>query len=107
MQIRLHKKIKPGAVIVEGFPGLGLVGTIATEFLIDHLEAEQVGEFWSDKVPAIVAIPEDETALRHKIDIIGGYPPVGSRYLAVEPGGELLWVIGIISHALRNSRCRN
>jgi uncharacterized protein len=55
MEIRLKKKPqKP--IIIEGFPGLGLVGTIAAEFLIDHLNAEQIGGFYSKDIPAIIAI---------------------------------------------------
>ena len=37
MELILSKKPK-GVTIVEGFPGFGLIGTIATEFLIEHLE---------------------------------------------------------------------
>lgn len=60
MQIVLREKIKKGATIIEGSPGFGLVGTIATEYLIDHLKAKQVGNLWSDKVPAIIAVHEGE-----------------------------------------------
>ncbi len=56
MQIKLYGKIKKGATIIEGSPGFGLVGTIATEYLIDHLNAKQVGNLWSEKLPAIVAV---------------------------------------------------
>jgi|FLOH01.1.fsa_nt_gi uncharacterized protein len=55
MKINLKKKPqKP--VIIEGFPGFGLVGTIATEFLIEHLKCELIGEFEYNEFPAIVAI---------------------------------------------------
>ncbi len=56
MKIILNEKIKKGATIIEGSPGFGLVGTIATEYLIDHLGARQVGNLWSNKIPAIVAV---------------------------------------------------
>ena len=59
MKIVLKKKPK-GATIVEGFPGFGLVGTIATEFLIDHLKPELIGEFIYDDLPATVAIHKNE-----------------------------------------------
>ncbi|MBW2989975.1 PAC2 family protein, partial [Candidatus Woesearchaeota archaeon] len=42
MQIKLWKKPK-NPIIIEGFPGFGLVGTIASEFLIDHLKTELIG----------------------------------------------------------------
>ena len=62
MEIELFKKPKKGAVIIQGFPGFGLVSTITTEFLIDHLKAVPIGRFSSDKIPAIAAI--------HKGDVI-------------------------------------
>lgn len=46
--------------IVEGFPGIGLVGTIATEFLIEHLKAKQIGSIWSDDISPIIAIHENK-----------------------------------------------
>lgn len=55
MEINLTKRPhKP--IIIEGFPGYGLVGTIATEFLIDHLKTEYIGNIWLPDVPATVAI---------------------------------------------------
>lgn len=55
MELKLKSKPqKP--IIIEGFPGLGLVGSIAAEFLIDHLKAEQIGCFYSEKITPIVAI---------------------------------------------------
>jgi len=53
--MQLNKKPK-NPTIVEGFPGFGLVGTIATEFLIDHLKTEQIGSIWLPELPAIAAI---------------------------------------------------
>jgi uncharacterized protein len=57
MEIKLFKKPK-GVTIVTGFPGFGLVGTIATEFLLDHLDAEQIGKIWMDQLPAMIAVHE-------------------------------------------------
>ena len=59
MKINLEKKPeKP--IIIEGFPGFGLVGTIVTEFLIEHMECEPIGEFVYDDLPAMAAIHEGE-----------------------------------------------
>ena len=55
MQIKLWQKPK-NPIIVEGFPGFGLVGTIATEFLIDHLKTEMIGKITLEDAPPIVAI---------------------------------------------------
>ncbi len=40
--------VKPKSpIILEGFPGYGLVGTIVTEFLIKHLNLLKKGELIS------------------------------------------------------------
>ena len=57
MEYKLWKKPK-NCTIVEGFPGFGLVGTIASEFLIEHLQTEQIGKMVFDEMPAVVAIHE-------------------------------------------------
>ena len=57
MQIQLSKKPK-NCILIEGFPGFGLVGTIASEFLLEHLKFEQIGKIMSDEMPATVAIHE-------------------------------------------------
>ena len=55
MHIVLEKKPK-NSTIIEGFPGFGLVGTIATEFLIRHLDAEQIGYIRMEEVPPVVPV---------------------------------------------------
>src|SRR3989338_3890625 len=57
MQIKLSKKPK-SCILIEGFPGFGLVGTIASEFLLEHLKFEQIGKVVFDEMPATVAIHE-------------------------------------------------
>ena len=57
MQIKLTKKPK-NCRLIEGFPGFGLVGTIASEFLLEHLKFEQIGKIIFDEMPATVAIHE-------------------------------------------------
>ena len=66
--IELKKKPK-NAIIVEGFPGFGLVGTIASEFLVDHLKTEMIGKMWFEELPAMIAI--------HKEKIV---EPIGISY---------------------------
>ncbi len=51
----LNKKPK-GATVIEGFPGLGLVGTIATGFLLDHLKCEKIGSYYFEDPPATLAV---------------------------------------------------
>lgn len=59
MEIKLWKRPK-NCTIVEGFPGFGLVGTIASEFLIEHLKTEQIGKILFNDMPAMVAIHENK-----------------------------------------------
>lgn len=56
-QIKLLKKPKNPLIII-GFPGFGLVGTITTEFLISHLRTEEIGRMWFDEMAAIAAVHE-------------------------------------------------
>jgi len=51
----LTKKPK-GVTILEGFPGIGLIGTITTEYLSEHLEMEKIGQVIVDDVPALIAV---------------------------------------------------
>ncbi len=51
----LTRKVRASTVI-EGFPGFGLVSTIATGFLIDHLKCEQIGKYWFEQGQPTIAI---------------------------------------------------
>ncbi len=55
MELRLQKRPK-NPIIIEGFPGFGLVGTIVTEFLIKHLDADPIGLIRLDEVPPVIAV---------------------------------------------------
>ncbi|MBI2550322.1 PAC2 family protein [Candidatus Woesearchaeota archaeon] len=55
MEIALSQKPK-SPVVISGFPGVGMVGAIAAEFLIQHLGTKQIGKIILDKSPALVAI---------------------------------------------------
>ena len=56
VKLELEGKIKKNPIIIEGFPGFGLVSTIVSEFLIDHLNAKQVGKLTTTKIPPMIAI---------------------------------------------------
>jgi len=73
MEIELFEKPKKGATVIEGFPGFGLVSTITTEFLIDHLKAKMIGKIKTDKLKPLMAI--------HKGEIV---EPLGIFYSAKE-----------------------
>lgn len=45
-------------VIVEGFPSVGLVGSIATEYLATKLEMEEIGFLRSDRLPPVTIVKD-------------------------------------------------
>lgn len=55
MEIILNKKPK-NPILIEGFPGFGLIGTIVTEYLIDHLDTESIGMITSEELPPMIAL---------------------------------------------------
>ena len=61
MNKMIELKEKPrNPIIIEGFPGFGFVSTIATEFLIKHLDAKRIGQIHSQKLTPMVAIHDSE-----------------------------------------------
>ncbi|MBT4651381.1 proteasome assembly chaperone family protein [Candidatus Woesearchaeota archaeon] len=59
MKLILKKKPK-NVTIIEGFPGFGLIGTIATEYLMEHLKTEKIGVVEMDEIPAMIAIHQNK-----------------------------------------------
>ncbi len=59
MAIEFHFVAKPALrkpVLVEGFPGLGLVGTISASYLIEKLKMEPLGYITGDQFPPLAAV---------------------------------------------------
>jgi len=59
MKIVLKEKPKK-PIIIEGFPGFGLVGTISTEYLINELKARPIGAIHSEDLPPMLAIHDNK-----------------------------------------------
>lgn len=57
MKISINKKLKNPDMIV-GFPGWGFVGSISTNYLIEHLNVEKIGSVVFDEISPVVAIHE-------------------------------------------------
>ena len=55
MEIILNKKPQ-NVTIIEGFPGFGLIGTISTEFLIEHAGAIQIGKIKFEEATPVIAV---------------------------------------------------
>ncbi len=58
MELILNKRPK-SPTIVQGFPGLGLIGTITTEFLIEHLKMKMIGHIKVDEIMPLIAIHDE------------------------------------------------
>lgn len=52
----LHPIKLKNPALIEGFPGLGLVGTISASYLVDKLKMDFVGYITSDQFPPLAAI---------------------------------------------------
>jgi len=83
MELILNKKPK-NPVIIEGFPGVGFIGSIATEFLIEHLEAEMIGKIRAKEQMPVIAIHNSKIvdpfgifySKKHNIVILRAIAPV-------------------------------
>ncbi len=111
-QMKLTKKIK-NPIVILGFPGFGLVGTITTEFLIDHLKTELIGKLWFEEMTPIAAVHEGKMIhpisvhynKEYNIAIVHGVTPsVGMewkivslvlRFLEIVDAKEVISVEGI------------
>jgi uncharacterized protein len=56
MIIKEFKPVPKASNIVLGFPGVGMVGSIASEFIIHKLGFEEIGHIRSEKLPALAII---------------------------------------------------
>lgn len=63
----LWKKPK-NVKIIEGFPGFGLVATIATGYLVEHMDCEQIGSYYFEEAAPTLAIHKNQA-----VDPIGIY----------------------------------
>jgi uncharacterized protein len=83
MEITLKKRPK-NPIVINGFPGFGLVSTISTEFLISHLNAKPIGYFWSDKLSPFIALHDSKIMeplgifydQKHNIVIVHAMSPI-------------------------------
>lgn len=60
-QVEIHELVEKdlkGATVIDGFPGVGLVGTIAANHLINSQGLEQIGVVESPHFPAVSVVKE-------------------------------------------------
>ncbi len=87
MDMILTKKPK-SPIVISGFPGVGMVGAIAAEFLIQHLVTEKIGKVILDKSPALVAIHEGKLIEPFSIYYSRKYNIVVVHSILAVPGTE-------------------
>ncbi|HDR53376.1 MAG TPA: proteasome assembly chaperone family protein [archaeon] len=58
---KLERPVLYNAVVIEGLPGIGNVGKMVVEYLIEKLKAKKFAELYSDHFPYHVFINEDST----------------------------------------------
>jgi uncharacterized protein len=69
-KIKEFKKLKAkNPILIEGLPGMGNVGKIAVDYLIDAYDAEKIYEFNSNEIPHCVFINEDNLVELPKISL--------------------------------------
>lgn len=68
MKLVLNEKPQ-GVTLIQGFPGFGMVGTISTEYLCEHLETREIGKVFLPEMLPMIAI--------HKGKIV---PPISIHY---------------------------
>lgn len=90
MRLVLHKKPK-NVTIIEGFPGFGLIGTIATEFLMEHLQTEKIGIVEMEEAPAMIAIHQNKVIEPISIHYNKKYNMVLVH--AINVGKDLAWKV--------------
>ncbi len=71
-----EKKVKD-AILIEGLPGIGNVGKIAVDFLIDELKAEKVYSLHSNTMPHSVFVNEKNLLELPTIEIF--YKKIGGK----------------------------
>lgn len=101
MKLILDKKPK-NVTIIEGFPGFGLIGTIATEFLMEHLQTEKIGVVEMPEVPAMIAIHQNKVIEPISIHYNKQYNLVLIHAINVskEMGWQVADIVGELAQAL-------
>jgi len=99
MEIILRKRPK-NPTIMQGFPGIGMVGAIAAEYIIQHLDAELIGKIVIDKTPPLVAVHEGKLIEPFSIYYNKRYNLLIIHSIIATPGAE--WQLAEAVVALAN-----
>ena len=103
-------------ILVEGLPGVGHVGKLVADHMVEELDAEKIMEIYSPHFPPQVMVLEGLTDLMHgelmrplekeNILILSGdaQPLEEGRRGAVQDGGRLWLVPGLLDEPARDQR---
>src|SRR3989344_8723393 len=94
--MELSQKPK-NVTVITGFPGFGLVGTVATGFLIDHLKCERIGNHWFEELPATVALHDGKI-----VDPVGIYYSKKYNLVIVHSIANVAGVEWLASEVIQN-----
>ncbi|MBI4151284.1 proteasome assembly chaperone family protein [Candidatus Woesearchaeota archaeon] len=94
--MELSQKPK-NVTVLTGFPGFGLVGTVATGFLIDHLKCERIGNHWFEELPATVALHDGKI-----VDPVGIYYSKKYNIVIVHSIANVAGVEWLASEVIQN-----
>ena len=100
MEIILKQKPK-NPIIIQGFPGIGMVGAIAAEFLLKHLKAELIGKLISEENPPLVAVHEGKIIEPFSIYYSKKHNMVIVHSIVSAPGTE--WIVAEAMATLANN----
>ena len=99
MEIVLRERPK-NPIIIQGFPGIGMVGAIAAEYLIQHLDTKLIGKILLDKAPPLVAVHDGKLIEPYSIYYNKKYNILIIHSIVATPGSE--WQIADSVVALAN-----
>ncbi len=66
---QLYKQKLKNAILIEGLPGIGNVGKIAADFIVDNIHAKKIFEMYSDSFPHAVFVNEKNMVELPSIEI--------------------------------------
>lgn len=85
MELVRHREVSPrNPILIQGVPGLGLVGRIAATYLIKKFRASKVATIYSDYLP----LPDGSSGVKIEEDEIA--PPTYEIYLIEGPENDVL-----------------
>lgn len=75
------------AILIQGLPGLGFVGKIAADFLIDHLKTVKLAELYS----SYIALPDGDLGV--KVELYGTFELPKYEFYAYERENQSLVIL--------------